>query len=347
MIDDALARALATTCARHSGVSPGGQLSVCWGDGPQVDLAFGELAPGESAVTPAHWYDLASLTKPLTAVAIARAAARRGVTLDAPVTEVLPQLGADFSTVTPRLLLSHRAGLAAWAPLYTQLHAASLGALIAAQGCAPSAASRYSDLGYLLAGLWADRVFQRDAAERIADEVTGPLGLAELAMRPLDHGVSLGAIAPTERCEWRGRVVRGEVHDENAAALGGVAAHAGLFGTARAYARLGAALCEAWHRRSHWLDGAILHEMLVAQAGGTHRVGFDTPNAEGASCGRAFGPASFGHLGFTGTSLWVDPTRRLVVVLVTNRVHPSRENTAIRAFRPALHDAVVAALEDL
>ncbi|HSB61015.1 MAG TPA: serine hydrolase, partial [Vicinamibacteria bacterium] len=170
----------------------------------------------------------------------------------------------------------------------------------------------------------------------------------------------LARIAPTEQDPWRGRLVRGEVHDENAHAMGGVAPHAGLFGTAADLARFAQAL----------LNGGVFeHRRLVSRAtverftrragiaGSTRAIGWDTaadetgarssvPGAPGySSAGSLFSARSFGHTGFTGTSMWMDPERRLFVILLTNRVHPTRENGAIRQVRSAVADAVVRALD--
>ncbi len=156
----------------------------------------------------------------------------------------------------------------------------------------------------------------------------------------------LPRIAPTEKDPWRGRLLRGEVHDENAFALGGVAPHAGLFGTAPDLARFAQMLLNGGvydHRR---LVSRETVELFTRRAGvpeSSRALGWDTPSA-GSSAGTLFSSRSFGHTGFTGTSLWIDPDRRLFLVLLTNRVHPTRENDAIRKARPAVADAVVRAL---
>jgi CubicO group peptidase (beta-lactamase class C family) len=139
-------------------------------------------------------------------------------------------------------------------------------------------------------------------------------------------------------------VVQGQVHDENAFALGGVAGHAGMFGTACALAELGRASLDALEGEAVWFPPAAMRAMVAPRAGGSHRLGWDGKNPEGSSAGARMSPTTFGHLGFTGTSLWCDPEAGVAVALVTNRVHPTRENGAIRALRVAVHDAVMAAL---
>jgi CubicO group peptidase (beta-lactamase class C family) len=138
-------------------------------------------------------------------------------------------------------------------------------------------------------------------------------------------------------------VVQGEVHDENAFALGGVCGHAGLFGAARDVLALGARALDCLAGDASWLAPERMAWMIAPRPGGAHRLGWDARGAHAPSSGSAMGPRTFGHLGFTGTSLWCDPDADVAVALVTNRVHPTRENGAIRSLRPALHDAVMAA----
>jgi len=196
----------------------------------------------------------------------------------------------------------------------------------------------YSDLGYILAGeALARAVGARDAGEAIARLVLAPLGLTGRAgtIRDLEEAGVRGPFAPTETVAWRGGAISGEVHDENAWALTGKggSGHAGIFATVDAVLAFGAALLE--------VEGAPEYAWLFRErSGGTLRAGFDGKSPEGSSAGERMGPRTFGHLGFTGTSLWVDPDAGAVVVLLTNRVCPSRENVAIRAARPWVHDAL-------
>ena len=157
------------------------------------------------------------------------------------------------------------------------------------------------------------------------------------------HPAFDAVVAPTEIVPFRGGVVRGAVHDENAWALAGDAAcgHAGLFGAADDVLALGVALIEILAgERASFLDAAALREAIAPWPGGSHVLGFDTRSGDTPSSGRRFGPHTFGHLGFTGTSLWIDPDARLVGVLLTNRVHPTRDHVAIRAARPVVYDAI-------
>lgn len=348
-------RVVAEALALH--VAPGMQWAYArLQDRHIVEGCAGRLSDEVSSpqVTTETVFDLASLTKPLTALTAVRLVASGVVVWDAPCGDGVwhgddpPALGA---------LLSHRAGLAAWAPLYeavgdatgeaawqralTALHKAPCA--VARAGAQPEAV--YSDLGYILAGRMLEAVGGLPLSLLVAREVTAPLGLQRsLAFRGVGPQWRDPAVAPTEACPWRGRVMQGEVHDENAYALGGVAGHAGIFGTAGGLARLGLAVLEARVGRSDWLSAETVAAMLAPQPGGSHRIGWDARSGSQPSSGAHMGPNTFGHLGFTGTSLWCDPDAGVVVALVTNRVHPRRDNLGIRAFRPAFHDAVMSVL---
>ncbi|MDB4991714.1 MAG: Beta-lactamase class [Myxococcaceae bacterium] len=315
----------------------------------------GRLAPNEAQVQLDTPYDLASLTKPLVAVAALRLAQRGALDLQEPVWRFLPELehthGGDSSLA---LLLSHRAGLAAWSGLYKELDAPA-GSAEMKRFMLHAAATRvaehwragqslYSDLGYMIAGEAIARAAGAPLEQVVRSEVTAPLGLDTQLFYPASLPATerrelATRVAPTELCGFRQRVMRGEVHDENCYALGGVAGHAGVFGTADAVLSFGLAVLSALEGRSRWLDQALLRWALASRGEG-HVIGWDTKSAEGSSAGEQFSDRSFGHLGFTGTSIWCDPTRRLCAVLLSNRVHPTRENIAIRAFRPRFHDAM-------
>lgn len=305
------------------------------------------------------FFDLASITKPMTALAVARAGLR-----DHPLGDLVDEArGSPLERTPLELLLAHRAGLADHLPLFLPLVG---GRHVDRSACLAEAARAvrpglevasgaplppvYSDLGYLLAGEALARYRQKgDAGEAIEELVVAPLGLgAELGTaRGLSAaGVDLAALAaPTEDAPWRGGVVRGAVHDENAWAISGMggSGHAGMFGTAAALLRFGVAALEAIEDGGGPLgDGGPMPWLVEERDGGTLRAGFDGKSPAGSSAGELAGPRTFGHLGFTGTSLWIDPEARVVVTLLTNRVHPTRENTRIRAARPKVHDALFA-----
>jgi CubicO group peptidase (beta-lactamase class C family)/beta-glucosidase-like glycosyl hydrolase len=327
---------------------PGGVVAV-GKDGALVHLrAFGRIsyeADAPEARTDTI-YDLASLTKVVATTTTAMILVDEGrLDLSRPVSAFLPRFrGAGKEKVTVESLLTHSSGLDWWAPLYqdTKGKQAFVDKVQAMElQYPPGTKSLYSDLGLILLGEVLERVAGEPLDAFAEKRILAPLGMKDTRYRPGPD--LLPRIAPTEKDPWRGRVLRGEVHDENAFAMGGVAAQAGLFGTAGDLARFAQML----------LNGGVLeHERIVARevverftrrAGipdSSRALGWDTFHSE-SSAGDRLSPRSFGHTGFTGTSLWIDPERKLFVILLTNRVHPSRENNAIRAVRRAVADAVV------
>ena len=334
---------------------------------------FGAGAAGkltwEAASAPATIetpFDLASLTKPVTALTLARL--HRACVLDRsePLGDVVPWLNMTISSdISLDLLSAHRAGLEAhrafFAPLVEGRTVGARALLCEAAGARRSDCRGaigddgfppvYSDLGYLLLGAAIvertgdelDRVLTREVIEPLCLRLGSARALAQLIPDFEDR------VAPTEVVAFRGGLVRGVVHDENALALSGhgAAGHAGLFGDAVSVAELGVAVLDALSGRSAaWLDANDLEPLVRTRPGGSLLAGFDRRSGETPTSGSLFGPRTFGHLGFTGTSLWIDPDAELVGVLLTNRVHPSREALAIRAARPAVYDAMAAAMFD-
>jgi CubicO group peptidase (beta-lactamase class C family) len=300
-------------------------------------------------------FDLASVTKPMTAVAVACA----GIALETPLGALLPEArGTPSERIPLELFLAHRAGLEGHRPLYAPLlrdekldvaaalHEAAgaklgdAGSAVPVDGYAPL----YSDLGYILAGEALARASgSRDAGEAIGRLVLEPLGVSTQAgtIRELASRGVHGPFATTETVPWRGGRIVGAVHDENAWALtgDGGSGHAGIFGTVDAVLRFGTAVLDqiddiaAPFGRRIDLDWAVRE-----RPGGTLRAGFDGKDSEGSSAGERMGARAFGHLGFTGTSLWIDPDAKVVITLLTNRVCRGRDHVAIRAARPWAHD---------
>jgi CubicO group peptidase (beta-lactamase class C family) len=332
---------------------PGAVLAV-GKDGALVRLrAFGRLsyAPDAAAVAPDTIYDLASLTKVVVTATVAMILVDEDrIDLDKPVSAFLARFrGGARDRVTVRQLLTHSSGLDAVLPLYKELRgkAAYLERIQQLPlGYEPGSRSVYSDLGEILLGEILERVagepLDRFAARRIFE----PLGMQDTGFKPRSE--LLPRIAPTELDPWRGRLLRGEVHDENAFAMGGVAAHAGLFGSAPDLARFAQMLLNGGVYDHKRIVSRGVVESFTARAGvpGSSRaLGWDTPSP-GSSAGTLLSPRAFGHTGFTGTSLWIDPERRLFVLLLTNRVHPTRENDTLpKIVRAAVADAVVSALQ--
>ncbi len=338
--------------------------------------------PAEAPRAAAHnIFDMASLTKPVTALLLARLQREGILSRDEALGEVLPEVASSASAAaTLGLLLAHRAGLEAHREFFVKTpgarqpgRAETLAAAANARrhdlpaGTPPEQGFSvvYSDLGYILVGAAIEQRTGCALDELVQQHVAGPLGLALGSVRQLE-ATEPGfrqRVVPTEDVPWRGGVLRGIVHDENAWVLAGTgsAGHAGLFGDAWSFVRLGTSILDAWCQRERgWLSQEDLLPLIEVRPGGSHRSGFDGKtevSREGdsdspggpaittpSSSGQLFGPHSFGHLGFTGTSIWMDPERDLVGVLLSNRVHPSREHVAIRAARPAAYDAICRAM---
>ena len=339
---------------RARGAFPGGVLAVGY-RGALVHLhPFGRLTydADAPAVTADTLYDLASLTKVVATTTMAMILVDEGrLDLNQPVQKFLPGFqGSGKDAVTVRHLLTHSSGLDATAPLYKELRgrAAFVERIEKMDlGYPPGSRSVYSDLGIILLGEILERISGQPLEEFVRERVFEPLGMHDTMFRP--PAELLPRIAPTENDPWRGRVVRGEVHDENAFAMGGVAPHAGLFSTAGDLARLAQMLLNDGVLDGRRIVSRETVELFTRKAGipdSDRAIGWDTKSAEGSSAGTLFSPRSFGHTGFTGTSIWIDPDRQLFVILLTNRVYPTRENQLIREARPAVADAVVRALED-
>ncbi|MEC4891346.1 MAG: serine hydrolase [Nitrospira sp.] len=361
----------ALDAAVRDGVFPGAVLAVRKGGSPIQVACAGHLSthpPGE-AVTASAIYDLASLTKPLaTVTAIALLVQEGRCHLEDSVEALLPECaGVPIGGATVRHLLTHSSGLPGWRGYYERLSpAATIPATEEARGKARQAVlplvcgealiyergarSLYSDIGFILLGLIVercsgmhlDRFFDVRIARLAGAGVLRFIPVEDLAAVRQGGGVAHGGIAPTEVDSWRGRLLCGEVHDENAAALGGVAGHAGLFGTAESVLAVTGGWLRAYSGQPSWLDSAIVRAFTARQQripGSSWALGWDTPSSPSSS-GQYFSASSFGHLGYTGTSLWIDPDKELEVVLLSNRVHPTRKNDLIRAFRPTIHDVV-------
>lgn len=275
----------------------------------------------------------------------------------------------DAQQVTFWHLLTHTSGLAAWRSLYRENGEQGEGVPLPHQIAAEKRARRvaaihdlygfayppgqrmvYSDLGIILLGEAVARLARATLDASVHRAVLRPLGLSRTFYNPLALGISPAEIVPTEFCAWRERRCVGEVHDENAASLGGVAGHAGLFSTAWEVAVLGQTyLNGGGYGGTRILAPETVAEMTRVQVNledNPRGLGWLQPSRGWSSSGRRFGPGSYGHTGFTGTSLWIDPGRELMVVLLTNRVYYGRDPAGITDFRPQLHDTVVEAIRE-
>jgi beta-N-acetylhexosaminidase len=350
---DVLARAV------KDGAFPGGVLGIGW----RNELAihpFGKMTYNAKAarVTDHTIYDVASLTKPLvTTTAVMMLVESKQIDLDAPVSRYFPEFvcGAKFDPdsdwrqrITIRRLLLHTAGLAPHRDFFKQ--AKSKRAVIERVISEPLVREpgtqiEYSDLGFILLGAIVEALTGEPLDAFARQRIFIPLGMVASQFNPAKK--LRASIAPTEKdAAYRTRLVHGEVHDENAWAMGGVAGHAGLFSTARDVAAFAQMMLNGGiyaHRRL--LARATVQEFTKRQQIGNsaRTLGWDVPVAPSSS-GRYFSGRTYGHTGFAGTSLWIDPERELFVVLLTNRVHPTRANDKIRQVRPAVHDAVIESL---
>lgn len=306
-------------------------------------------------VTPEAVFDLASVTKPFLAVAAATEACRGRMVWTEPLQEVFPEVQDTCGgEATLEQLLSHRAGLLPHAELFGAWRAGRTSTTLDLVRAAANAthksmaASRngalYSDLGYLLVGAAIEHHFELPLDVWLSCLYPSLLD-SELgsARHWLDRDPAfLSRCAPTEVVPWRCGIVWGRVHDENAWCYGGLglSGHAGLFGTAAGVVRFGAAMVDARHGRESVVPAEAARLTTVAHPGGSLRAGFDGKSAEGSSAGLSTSSDAFGHLGFTGTSLWCDPNRNLVAAVLTNRVCPSRDNSTIRGLRAEVHEAL-------
>jgi CubicO group peptidase (beta-lactamase class C family) len=354
-MDAAVAAFAVVERAIAAGPIPGAAVAV----GDRTDERLGcfgslETPPADGAtppaVTPDTWYDLASLTKVLCTVPVCLEAIARG-TLDphAPLRDILPEVAwlqdrPNLGDATIVQLATHTSGLPAWQPLYTlgldrpTLLARLVQTPLKAQ--APPGEIEYSDLGYMLLGYALERL-SGCRLEELACQLFARVGLDQsLAFRPPPDAL----VAPTERCPWRGRLLRGEVHDENAAALGGVAGHAGLFGTVRGVCGYARALLDG-RLHSPGVLAYLSREHAHAAPPDGERRGFGWVLMHpGWSGGDLMSPRAIGHTGFTGTGVWIDLERQRYSVLLSNAVHPSRQVASgivglRRAFNHAAHAA--------
>jgi CubicO group peptidase (beta-lactamase class C family) len=345
-----------------AGIFPGAVLLVSQ---PEKVLFF--EAVGSAAIIPTPrpmavhtHFDLASLTKPLaTALAVLCLVSWKEIQLDASLVELLPSthVPADKENITLRQLLCHCSGLPAWKPYYVSLETLPIDArksrlrrLILQEplDVAPGSRTIYSDLGFLLIEWILEQNSEQDLHQFTRQHLFGPMGCAALGYVPLDQrGESpSGNFADTEYCPWRSRIISGQVHDENAHVVGGVAGHAGLFGPASEVKLVLDAILDTLASKktsAPWTREKLVQFLRPARLDppSTWALGFDTPACSGSSAGRHFSAETVGHLGFTGTSFWLDLKRRMSVIFLTNRIHPSRDNERIKEFRPLLHDAVL------
>jgi CubicO group peptidase (beta-lactamase class C family) len=349
-----------------AGAAPGAVLAITR-DGERFVYGSGQLgadqpgAPGAATI-----YDLASLTKVIGLVTAAMlAVTEERLELDAAVQRYVPTFaGAGKDGVTVRMLLAHASGLPAWRPLFLEAGSrAEAFALVDTTPLvsAPGTVEVYSDLGAIVLTQVLEAIYHQRLDSLLQQRVFEPLGMSSTGYLPAPD--LRDRIAPTEMDPWRGRVLRGEVQDENAAMMDGVSGHAGLFGSAEDLLTFAEWMLEQSDGRT---DGqavrrppsptdrsdrptvrpAVIREFTRRQnlvPGSSRALGWDTPST-GGSGGSRLSPRSFGHTGFTGTSLWIDPEHRLAIVLLSNRVNPTRNNPRWAPLRGRIADLVMTTL---
>ena len=317
------------------------------------------------AVTPASVFDLASVSKVVATTTMAMLLYERGILdLEMPVVAVVPEFvgrksaqssdagGTEHSLgnsrrreITIRMLLAHCSGLPAYERLFQRTNARE--ALLHAAFSTPLAVdpgtrAKYSDIGFIILGVTLERLADESLDRFCQREVFGPLGMAHTTFNPPEAWRS--RIPPTVDDEtFRRRIIQGEVQDENASVLGGVAGHAGVFSTAEDVAVFANAMLAGGRPVLRPETVEVFTRAESVPAGTSRALGWDTPSSPSQS-GKYFSPGSYGHLGYTGTSLWIDPVRQLSVTLLTNRTWPDCSSQAIKEVRPKFHDAVVEAL---
>jgi CubicO group peptidase (beta-lactamase class C family) len=339
--------------AERDSVFPGAVLLVARHGLIVLDEAFGKMGYNEyNHPMPLNGiFDLASVTKCVATTTACMMLYERGwLDLDAPVQKYLPEFaGVGKEKVTIRHLLTHSSGLVAYRQYFFDYH--TPGDIIKTilnepLENPPGTKTVYSDLGIILLGKLIEKLSGQPLDVFAREQIFAPLKMNETSYNPPPQ--FLARIPPTELDTWRGRMVHGQVHDENAFALGGVSGHAGLFSTARNLATFLYMLLNG----GAYDGGRLLKPETIALftsrqnivEGSSRALGWDTADGKN-SAGQFMSPRAFGHTGFTGTSVWVDPEKNMFVILLSNRVHPTRNNQKLLSFRAKLHNAVMKAVD--
>ena len=316
--------------------------------------AFGRFTyePNSPKATTSTVFDLASITKAVATTSMAMILYERGLLdLDLPVAAVVAEFAGEDprrDAVTLRMLLAHSSGLPAYEKLF--LRAKTRDELVSAAFATPLSANPgdkavYSDVGFIILGVALERVAEESLDRFCQHEVFGPLAMTRTAFKP--PSAWRDSIPPTANDQtYRHRVIQGEVQDENASVMGGVAGHAGVFASAEDLAIFAHAMLAAGRPILRSETVALFTRRESSPSGTSRALGWETPSSPSQS-GKYFSANSFGHLGYTGTSLWIDPERQLSVTLLTNRTWPDCSNQAIKQLRPKFHDAVIESVGEL
>ena len=315
--------------------------------------AFGcyTYEPDSPEATSATIFDLASVTKVVATTSMAMILYERGLLdLDLPVVAAVAEFAGEDprrDAVTLRMLLAHCSGLPAYEKLF--LRARTKDELLSAAFATPLAAdpgakAEYSDVGFIILGAALERIAEEPLDHFCQHEVFGPLAMTHTAFNPPTAWRAFIPPTANDRA-FRRRIIQGEVQDENASVLGGVAGHAGLFAGASDIAIFAHTMLNAGRPILRPETLSLFTRRESSPPGTSHALGWDTPSSPSQS-GKYFSANSFGHLGYTGTSLWIDPERQLSITLLTNRTWPDCSNQSIKQLRPKFHDAVIESLGD-
>ncbi|MHC1726118.1 MAG: serine hydrolase domain-containing protein [Syntrophobacteraceae bacterium] len=359
--------------ALADGVFSGASLLISAPGLSLFERSWGYTAFGGVPVSPSTRFDLASLTKPLVTSPLCLTAIARGLLkLDDPLSRFFPAASVppDKQGITIRHLLSHSSGFPPHRPFYLGLiefppeaRRDEVLAMILQTPleATPGKVAAYSDLGFILLGLILERLLGARLDRLARDFLFTPVGIEELHFCPIDTlagrpeasgsaGHARFSFSATQLCPWRKRLLVGEVDDENAWVLDGVAGHAGLFGTAAgvfSFLSFLRSVYEGKINEPEWPQELLRRfwTRTGVPANNGWALGYDTPSLTDSSAGQYFSVNSIGHLGFTGVSFWLDLDRQVLVILLANRIHPTRQNDAMKQFRPHVHNIIMEALQ--
>lgn len=337
-------------------VFPGAALLVSVGGEVVIRDFFGNatLLPQPEPVTEKTVFDVASLTKPVaTSSILMLATSEKQISLNTPVSEFVPEFDAEEKKkIKIHHLLKHTSGLPAWRPYFQEIareHPESVGRREARRYYVEKISQEslelpisyqriYSDIGFILLGVLIENRCEATLDHLFQEKIAGPLGMKNSFYLPVGEARPDLPFAATEESAWRKKLICGEVHDDNAYALGGVAGHAGLFSTVDDLHRF---LLEVRNgsrgEATHFSRESVLE---FAGSRAKWKLGWDTPSEGDSQAGRWFSRNSVGHLGYTGCSFWIDFDQDFHVILLSNRVHPTSRNEAIKEFRPMIHDLI-------
>jgi CubicO group peptidase (beta-lactamase class C family) len=333
-------------------VFPAASIAVTHGGKLVALRAFGRFTfePDSPQTSVTSIFDLASVSKVVATTTMAMILYQRGLLdLEVPAVAIVPEFaGSDprRREVTLHMLLAHCSGLPAYEKLFLKANTREdllAAAFITPLTTDPGTKAEYSDIGFIVLGVALERVADETLNRFCQRESFGPLAMAHTAFNP--PAAWHASIPPTaDDRTFRRRIIQGEVQDENASVLGGVAGHAGVFATAQDVATFAHTMLQGGLPLVRRETLALFTRREAAPSGTSRALGWDTPSLPSQS-GKYFSAGSFGHLGYTGTSLWIDPQRQLSITLLTNRTWPDCSNQAIKEVRPRFHDAVVEALD--